>query len=90
MADYSKHQMKIIDRYYDQRDSIMLTKLQELVTELYLADRGKKRASLWKRAATAMGNLKVKPQLIEHIVGTDSPEILAKHVQDWIKSGTAK
>ena len=47
MPDYSKHQKKIIERYYDHRDVIMLTKLGEIVTELYLATSDKKRDQLW-------------------------------------------
>ena len=32
--EYNKHQQKIIERYYDNLDAIMLGKLQELVTDL--------------------------------------------------------
>jgi hypothetical protein len=85
MPDYSNHQKKIIDRYYDQRDSIMLTKLQELVTELYLAETDKKRDQLWKRARTAMENLKIKPALIDHLVASRDPQLLAKNAQDWLR-----
>jgi hypothetical protein len=34
--DYSEHQQRIITKYYNQLDTIMLQKLQELVGELYL------------------------------------------------------
>lgn len=47
--DYSRTQRKIIDRYYDNLDTITLTKLQELVSDLFLAE-GKKADALWKRA----------------------------------------
>lgn len=83
MTDYTPHQRKIIDRYYDQRDNIMLTKLADLVTELYLADTDKKRDQLWKRAATAMKNLKIPPATAAHIVEQKSPELLAQHLRDW-------
>jgi len=85
MAELSRHQKKIVDRYYTHRDTIMLTKLQELVTELYLAEAKGKRNSLWKRARTAMQNLGVKPSLMDHIVDQQSPEILARNIQDWLK-----
>ena len=83
MAELSPHQKKIVDRYYTHRDTIMLTKLQELVTELYLA-KGKRNA-LWKRARTAMENLGVKRGLIDHIVDQQSPEVLARNIQQWLK-----
>jgi hypothetical protein len=86
MAEYSKHQKKIIERYYDQRDAIMLGKLQELVTDLYLADTDRKRDRLWERARAAMVNLKVKPGLMEHILTRRDPAILAQNVQDWLKA----
>ena len=67
MPDYTPHQRKIIDRYYEHRDDIMLAKLSELVGELYLADTDKKRDKLWDRVATAMKNIKVAPATMTHI-----------------------
>ena len=54
--EYSKTQRKIIDRYYEHRDTIMSHKLGEIVSELYLAE-GKKAESLWARAEKALGAL---------------------------------
>src|SRR5262249_37320160 len=67
MAELSAHQKKIVERYYERKDEIMLAKLQELVTDLYLAETDKKRASLWDRAAKAMANLKVPQRIADHI-----------------------
>jgi len=36
--DYSQYQKAVISGYYNNLDTIMLDKLGELVTELYLAD----------------------------------------------------
>ena len=83
MPDYSKHQKKIIERYYDQRDVIMLTKLGEIVTDLYLATSDKKRDQLWTRAKKAMVNLKVPPSIIEHICEKKNVEVLAHNLRDW-------
>ncbi len=85
MADYSKHQKKIIDRYYDHRDEIMLTKLGEIVTDLYLADGDRKRDQLWKRAEKAMVQLKVKATIMKHILSSRDSEVLARNVRDWLK-----
>lgn len=84
MPEYSAHQKKIIDRYYSHRDTIMLTKLSDLVAELFLADTDKKRDQLWKRVATAMKNLKVPPSTADHILESRSPEKLATHLKDWM------
>lgn len=80
----SKYQEKVISRYYDHLDTIMLQKLAELVTELYLADSAKKQSRLWQRAHKAMTKLKVPPAIIDHIMVKKDVEILAKNLQDWL------
>ncbi len=90
MPDYSNHQRKLINRYYDNRDDIMLTKVQELVTELFLAETKSKTDQLWKRVTKAMENLKIKPSVIEHIVASQDPAVLASNVQDWLKGSAPK
>jgi len=85
MPDYTRHQKKIIERYYDRRDEIMLAKLQEIVTELYLAESDAKRGQLWKRAEKAMKALKVPDRIAQHILTQAKPEILAKNVRQWLQ-----
>jgi len=82
--EYSHYQQKIISNYYDQLDTIMLYKLQELVSELYLADTEAKRNRLWQRVDKAMAKLKVPPAIAEHIMAKRDVEILAKNLQDWL------
>ena len=82
--EYSQHQKKIISRYYDQLDTIMLHKLQELVSELYVADSDAKRERLWIRVHKAMVKHRVPAPLIEHIMSEKNVEVLAKNVQDWL------
>ena len=83
--DYSKYQQDVIGRYYDNLDSIMLQKLQELCTELYLAKDGPKEDRLWERADRAMVKMKVPPKIREHIMNKRNVEVLTRNVQDWIK-----
>jgi len=85
-SERSKYQAKLIGRYYDHLDTIMLQKLAELVTELYLADTPAKTNQLWKRVHKAMIKLKVAPAIIDHIMNKRSAEILAKNLQDWLKN----
>ena len=47
MAEYSKYQQKIIKNYYEHQDTILLQRLGEQITELYLAE-GKSRVSAGK------------------------------------------
>jgi len=83
--EYSKYQQGVIDRYYKNLDAIMLQKLQELVTELYLAKDGPKEDKLWERAEKALLKLKVPSQIKDHIMRKRRVEILARNVEDWLK-----
>jgi len=84
--EYSSYQQDVISRYYDNLDVIMLGKLQEMVTELYLADSEARQNRLWDRAHKAMVKLRIKPAIVEHIMKTRSVTVLAKNVADWLKS----
>lgn len=84
MADLSRYQKQIVDRYYEHRDDIMLAKLSELAGELFLAEGDKKIARLWQRVELAMKNLKVKEPLAKHILESRDPAVLARHVKDWL------
>lgn len=81
---HSQYQGEVIARYYERLDTIMLQKLGELVTELYLADTPAKRNRLWQRAHKAMTNLKIPPPLIDHIMEKRDVQVLAKNLQDWL------
>jgi hypothetical protein len=83
--DYSDHQQRIISKYYNQLDTIMLQKLQELIGELYLADTDAKHKRLWQRVEKAMANLNIPSQIAEHILAKKDVETLARNLQDWLK-----
>ncbi len=85
MTEYSPFQKKLIERYYDHRDDIMLNRLQEIISELYLAQTDAKRGKLWSRAEKAMLALKVPQGLMEHILAARNVEVLARNVRDWIE-----
>ncbi len=88
--EYSDFQKKVISKYYNHLDVIMLQKLQELVSELYLADTEAKQKRLWERVHKAMVNLKVPPEIMEHIMGKRDVEILARNLQDWLRQSHQK
>lgn len=83
--EYSKHQKKIINRYYEHFDTIQLTKLSETVTELYLADSPKKAEKLWKTAATALARLDDNDGRVARILEAKDVEALAKLVSELSK-----
>jgi len=88
--DYSEHQQRIISKYYNQLDTLMLQKLQELVGELYLADTEAKRKRLWQRVEKAMHNLQIPADITEHIMAQKDVEALAKNLQEWLRQSSQK
>jgi hypothetical protein len=80
VAEYSKYQQKVIRNYYENRDTVALQRVQELVTELYLSQ-GKKRAKHWDSLALHLQKLGVKPDVIDHMRAQDKPELVATLVK---------
>ena len=88
--DYSQYQKDVISGYYNNLDTIMLGKLGELVTELYLADTQARQNRLWQKAHKAMVKLNVPPAIIDHIMEKKDVEVLAKNLQDWLTNKRKK
>jgi hypothetical protein len=80
MAQRSNYQDRIIRNYYQNRDEIMLQRLGELVTDLFLAE-GQAKARLWKRVAEALEKLKVPGARIQHLVRSDNPALVANELK---------
>ncbi|MEX2138395.1 MAG: hypothetical protein WD894_03990 [Pirellulales bacterium] len=83
MPEYSKHQRNIIKRYYENHDQIQLQKLQEQLTELYLAE-GKSRDKRWKTITAALEKLKIPASRIEHVRKSDNPQLLGKLIEELL------
>lgn len=81
---HSPHQQKVIRNYYQNREAISFQKVQEQITELYLAE-GKKRQRYWKNIAGHLGKLGVPKAQIEHLVSQDNPELVARAVERLMK-----
>lgn len=84
MAKRSSYQDRVIRNYYQNRDALMVQKLSELVTDLYLAE-GKARARCWERIQAALENLKIPPTRIEHLMKSDNPALVANLVQELLE-----
>lgn len=81
MGKRSAYQQRVIKNYYDNKDAIMLQRLGELVTDLYLAE-GKKRETTWKRVESTLQNLGVSQKRIDHIHKADNPSMLANLLKE--------
>ena len=83
--EYSSYQKKVIQNYYQHKDTIVLTRLQELVTELYLAETEAKTKRLWQQVEKALDKMKLKPTIKSRILEKQNVEILAKNLQEWLR-----
>ena len=75
--EYTAHQRGIINRHYQNRDTILLTRLGEIVSELALAESDKVKNRLWKRAEQALRASSAKPERVERVISAKSVEALA-------------
>lgn len=82
--EYTKHQQDIIRNYYENRDTIAMQRLGELVTELYLAQTDAKKNRLWEQVGKCMAQLKVAPTIAAHIIEKKDVQVLAKNLNDWL------
>jgi hypothetical protein len=81
--EYSNYQKDVISNYYRNLDAIMLGKLADTVSELYLADSQTKADKLWQKVHKAMINLKIPEAIINNIMQKKDIQILARNLQDW-------
>ncbi|MGH7133639.1 MAG: hypothetical protein ACREJO_17040 [Phycisphaerales bacterium] len=82
----SAYQQKIVKRYYEHADSITIQKLQELVSELYLAE-GKSADKLWKRAEELLTKAQAEPAKVHKLVTSRDPKAFAEIVAKLAKPG---
>lgn len=83
MAERTKYQQKIIKNYYQNYDALALQRLQEQVTELYLAE-GKARERMWQQISKTMEKLKIPASRIKQLVQADNPSLLAKLAEELL------
>ncbi len=79
--EFSSYQRKVINRYYDNLDTIVVTRLGEIVTDMALAGGDEKKlARLWKRAEQALERVKGESKEVSQIIDQRDVEALARFV----------
>ncbi len=78
----SGYQRGIVNRYYQHRDTIMTSKLSEIVGELYLCDSEKKGAAMWKTAEQALAKTDADPARVARILAKRDVQELARLVNE--------
>lgn len=76
----SAYQQKIVQRYYDNLDTISLQRLSEAVGELYLCEDAKKRTRLWASVEMALRKARVEPAKIAKVLESQDVKLLAELV----------
>ncbi len=83
MTQLTKHQKSIVKRYYDNLETVLLQRLGEQVTDLYLAE-GKKRAKLWQSIEGSLTKLGVPKSRIDRVRDSDDARQLATLLQELL------
>jgi len=79
MEDYTRHQQCIIQRYSDNKETMGLQRVAELVGDLYLAE-GKKRQKIWDQIVPALVKAGLPESQANHLRQQDRADILAETV----------
>ena len=81
MTGYTPHQRRIISGYYENRENLMVQKLAEIVSQLYVAENDKERQRLWRSAEAALRKLELPRAKVEEILERRDVAALAKAVE---------
>ena len=84
MAKHSSYQQRAIRNYYENQGNILLQRLGDLVTDLYLAE-GQARVRLWKRVADTLEKLKIPQERVQHLVAGDNPALLVDLLKELLE-----
>ncbi len=79
--DLSAHQQKIVNRYYEHRDTIRSNRLSDLVAELWLCEDEKAAAKLWGKAQVELMKAGVDAAQAGKVAGERDTERLAQLVK---------
>ena len=86
MEKRSPHQDRIIRNYYQNLDLILVQRLGDLVTDLFLAE-GAKRIKVWKRVGEILTKLKIPESRIHHLQKSDNPTLVAELLKELLAKG---
>lgn len=76
----SNYQKKIVNRYYEHHGTIKLTQLQELVSDLAVAETDKAKDKLWARADQALSTLDIDKAKAVKIIEARDLKALAEFI----------
>jgi hypothetical protein len=87
----SNYQQKVVNSYYANRDTIFVTKLAAIVSDLAITHSDKERGRLWAKAKEFLAKTSANPTRVQKLIAEKNLEELAKVVNELsnAKPGTA-
>ena len=84
----SRYQQGVIKRYYENRDTMSLQNLGEIVSDLFLCDDTKKTDRLWERVAKALKHTDAEREIVSKILSERDLTGLSELVNELAAPGT--
>jgi hypothetical protein len=87
----SNYQQKVVNSYYANRDTIFVTKLATIVSDLAITHSDKERGRLWAKAKEFLAKTSANPARVQKLLTEKNLEELARVVNELsnAKPGTA-
>ncbi len=87
----SNYQQKVVNNYYANRDTIFVTKLATIVSDLAITHSDKERGRLWAKAKEFLAKTSANPTRVQKLLAEKNLEEFAKVVNELsnAKPGTA-
>ncbi len=85
----SSYQKGIVNRYYEHADSRIVSGLQELVSDLAVAETDAIKTRLWKKAADSLAKTSADPKRIAAVIASRDVKGFATLVGELSGSSTA-
>jgi hypothetical protein len=79
---YTPYQKKSIRNFYDNKDTRLVQKLGELVSNLYLETNEKKIETGWKKIKKMLTDIKVHPGEVEYLTKDKNISIISKKLDE--------
>jgi hypothetical protein len=83
----SKHQQGIVRRHYEHADTRTLAKLQEMVSDLYVASDAKSAEKLWAKVGELLAKAAANEGRVQRIMETRDMKLLAALVGELAGPG---
>jgi hypothetical protein len=79
---YTPYQKKSIRNFYDNKDTRLVQKLGELVSNLYLETNEKKIETGWKKIKKMLTDINVHPGEVEYLTKDKNISIISKKLDE--------